>query len=104
MHMKITALAIAALLATGTALAAAPNDTAKAPADTSATAAADSPDKPAKAHKKVKMSKKHHARHHAAKRHGTEMGAGAAPQTDLSDNGRQARMDEALAKYRQTHS
>jgi hypothetical protein len=102
--MKITALAVAALLAAGTAFAAAPNETAKAPADASATTTAAAPDKPAKAHKKMKMSKKQHAKHHAARRHGTEMGASASPLTDLNDNGRQARMDEALAKYRQTHS
>ena len=100
--MKIQALLIAAALASGAAFAAAPNDTAKAP-DTSTVTTK----KVTKHHKKMtKTTKTTHMRH--AARHSTtqhrNMGASAAPQTDTSDRGRESRMDDALAKYRQSHN
>jgi hypothetical protein len=95
--MKIQALAIAVALAAGGAFAAAPNDTAKAPADTSMTSAGT--DTSAKPQKKMKAAKKHHAAKHAAKEHKSNMSSASA--TDMNDRSRQARMDDALAKYRQ---
>src|SRR5438046_7807700 len=97
--MKIQSLFIAAALATGAAVAATPNDTAKAPdTDTAATA------KPAvKHHKKTKVAKKHHAAKPVAAKQGDAKEAVAAPQVNLNDNGRDARMEEALTKYRQSH-
>ena len=100
--MKIQAFLIAAALAGGAAFAAAPNDSAKAP-DTSTVTTK----KVTKHHKKVtKTTKKTHI-HHAARHstmHQQNMGASAAPQTDTGDRGRQSRMDDALAKYNQTHN
>ena len=94
--MKIRALIIAAALSGGAAFAAAPYDTAKAPADADA--------KPAmqksmpKDHNK--MAKKHHAMQHAMKKQHADM-ATSAPSTDVDNQSRQSRMDEALTKYRQ---
>ena len=54
----------------------------------------------------TKTTKKTHI-HHAARHstmHQQNMGASAAPQTDTGDRGRQSRMDDALAKYNQTHN
>ncbi|HXE48922.1 MAG TPA: hypothetical protein VN663_11155 [Ramlibacter sp.] len=100
--MKIQALVIAAALAGGTAFAAAPNDTANAPDTGTVTTK-----KVTKHHKKVtkttKTTHKQHATRHSTK-HRQNMGASAAPQTDTSDRAREARMDDALAKYRQSPS
>jgi transposase len=104
--MKIQALAIAAALATGAAFAAAPNDTAKAPGTTVTTK------KVTTHHRKVTKTtktaktanKQHHVARHTTKHRQSSTAASPAPQTDTSDRGRQSRMDEALAKYRQTHS
>lgn len=119
--MKLHALMIAAALAlAGTAFAQAPYGTAKAPADTGASASAStrmSTDKPAKAHKKhVAKAKKAHARQHASamhhghhdmharahmRHHDTRaMGAGAArPATDLNASSREARMNSAYEDW-----
>jgi hypothetical protein len=93
-NMKIRALIIAAALSSGAAFAAAPNDTAKAPADTDAKPAMSKP--MAKDHNK--MAKKHHAMHHAMKNH-HESTASSTPSVDLNDHARQSRMDDALANY-----
>ncbi|HXD39975.1 MAG TPA: hypothetical protein VN649_05395 [Ramlibacter sp.] len=95
--MKIQAFLIAAALAGGAAFAAAPNDTANAP-DTSTVTTK----KVTKHHRKVtkKTTTRHTVRHATARR--ANMGAAAAPQTDTSDRAREARMDDALAKYRQS--
>ena len=98
--MKIQALAIAAAIACGTAFAAAPNDTAKAPETDTAAAAQKAPAK----HAVKKHAIKAHKVALHAKKHTQHMGASAAPMTDVNDNSRQARMDEALAKFRRTHS
>jgi hypothetical protein len=98
-NMKIRALIIAAALSSGAAFAASPNDTAKAGADTDA--------KPpmGKSMSQGHKMGKHHAMHRAAHRgtSGRSSGemASSAPSTDTSAEGRQSRMDEALAKYRQ---
>jgi len=95
--MKIQALLIAAALASGAAFAATPNDTATGTVTTK---------KVTKHHKKVtKTTKTTHTRHVARRSttHHQNMGASAAPQTDTSDRAREARMDDALAKYRQSH-
>ena len=95
--MKIQALIIAAALSGGAAFAASPNDTAAAASDTDA--------KPAmgksmdKDHKR--MGKHHGMRHAMRHRHGDM--TSSAPSTDVDDQSRQSRMDEALAKYRQQH-
>lgn len=95
--MKIQALLIAAALAAGTAFAA--DDTTKAPADSSAKSADAKP--AAKTPKK--MAKKAPAKkHQAARAQREERAAVAEPTTDTSASDRQARIDEALAKYRQT--
>jgi hypothetical protein len=100
--MKIQALIVAAALCGGAAFAASPNDTAKAPADTNAKPATSK--SMAKHHNK--MAKKHHAVHHATHhQHSMKNRSGetasSAPSVDLNEQGRQSRMDEALAKYRQ---
>jgi hypothetical protein len=101
--MNIRALIIATALSSGVAFAAAPNNTAKAPADTDAKS---SVQKTTKQHKKMARKHhaehhaKHHARHHAMKGDHRDM-VSSTPQTNVDDQGRQARMDEALAKYRQ---
>jgi hypothetical protein len=95
-NMKIRALIIAAALSSGAAFAASPNDTAKAPADADAKPAMGK--SAAKDHKK--MAKKHSAMQHASKKADTAS-ASAAPSTDVNNQSRQSRMDEALAKYRQ---
>jgi hypothetical protein len=97
--MSIRALIIASAMCCGAAFAA-PNDTAKAPADTDASKPAVQKSS-AKHHKK--MAKKHQAKHHAMRHHDRQPMA-SAPQTNVDDQGRQARMDEALAKYRQQRS
>lgn len=117
--MKIQAIAIAAALLAGTAFAATPTDTASTTSSTTTTTTTH------KHHKTVKTAKakkpRHHATHHAAAMHHSRhassamhhphhasgmhydsaMGNSGAPQADANDTGRQARMDEALAKYRQ---
>ena len=94
--MKIQAIVLASALACcGTAFAAAPDDASKA----SSTDTAASTDKA-----QVKHAVKKHKVVHHAKKHAQHMGAAAAPQTDVNDNSRQARMDEALAKFRQQRS
>jgi hypothetical protein len=94
--MKIQALIIAAALSAGAAFAASPNDTAKAPADAGAKPAMDK----SMAKDPKKMAKKHHAMHHAMNNQKSDMGS-SAPSSDVNDQTRQSRMDEALAKYRQ---
>lgn len=118
--MKIQAIAIAAALLVGTAFAATPTDTAGTTSSTTTTTTTH------KHHKTVKTAKakkqRHHAAHHASAvrhsrhassamhqshhassgmRHDSAMGNTGAPQADVNDNDRQARMDEALAKFRQ---
>jgi hypothetical protein len=97
--MKIRALIIAAALSGGAAFAATPGDTAKASNDTDA--------KPAMAKSMAGEHRKTHRKHHHAMRHGMrhhhEDMASSAPSTDVNDQGRQARMDEALANYRKQH-
>ena len=95
--MKIRALTLALAFAGGTAFAAVPTDSPKAP-DTAATASAA---KTAKHHKKAV---KKHAVHRAKKRQTPQETTSYEPQTNGNDNSRQSRMDEALGKYRQAHS
>lgn len=96
--MKIRALIIAAALSSGAAFAASPNDTAKAPTDADA--------KPAMgksmANDQKKMAKKHHAMNRASKGHHGDM-ASSTPNTEVNDQSRQSRMDDALANYRKQH-
>jgi hypothetical protein len=96
--MKIRALIIFAALCSGAAFAAAPNDTAKAPADNDAKPAMSKP--MAKDHK---MAKKHHEMHHAMKNH-HESTASSTPSVDLNDQARQSRMEDALANYHKQRS
>ena len=93
--MKIQALIAAVLLATGSAYAQAPNDTAKAPADTTAKQGA-SADAKSTAKAGKKKSKK------VSKKSATQtMGAGApVVDTDLNAADRQARMDQAYANWK----
>ena len=95
--MNIRPLIIAAALSCGAALAASPNGTAKAPADTTNAAPA--------MHKSAARHDHKMAKHHRASRHamGNRAERVAAPTTDVNDQERQQRMDEALAKYRQQH-
>lgn len=94
--MKIRALIIVAALSGGAAFAAAPYDTAKTPADADAKPAMDK--SIAKDHKNV--AKKHPAMHRAMKKQHAGM-ASSGPSTDVDNQSRQSRMDEALTKYRQ---
>jgi hypothetical protein len=105
--MKIQALIIAAALCSGAALAASPNDTAKAPADPDAKPATDK--SMAMDHHK-NMGKHHHAMHHGMREHHRDTAMrhhhddmASAPSVDVNDQSRQSRMDEALSKYRQEH-
>jgi hypothetical protein len=97
--MKIRALIIAAALSGGAAFAASPNDTAKAPSDTDAT--------PAKSksmagdHKMGKRHAMHREMHHGMRGRSSGEMASSAPSTDVTAEGRQSRMNEALTKYRQ---
>ena len=118
--MKIQAIAIAAALLAGTAFAATPTDTASTTSSTTTTTTTH------KHHKTVKTAKARkpeaprgapcpamrHSRHASSAmhqlasrlvgmHHDSAMGNSGAPQADMNDNGRQARMDEALAKFRQ---
>ena len=103
--MKIQAIVIASALACCTAFAAAPEDTSKTGGtDTAAPTAEKAPAKPAMKKHKVAHKAKKQAHHMASRKQTQHMGAAAAPQTDVNDNGRQARMDEALAKFRQGRS
>jgi hypothetical protein len=103
--MKLHALMVAAALAlAGPAFAQAPNGTAKAPAETGASANAGatvSADKPVKKTKKKAKARKagaHH--HHSAARDTRAMGAGmASPVTDLDAGARQARIDQAYDNW-----
>jgi uncharacterized protein HemX len=123
--MKLHALMIAvALAAAGTTFAQAPNGTAKAPTDVSATAGA-SHDSPAKMHRKIAKAKRMHAHHQASARHHEHemharamhhehmhadahmrhhntraMGAGsAASATDPDTRGRESRMNSAYEDW-----
>jgi hypothetical protein len=101
-NMKMQALIIAAALCGGAAFAAAPNDTAKAPADTDAQPGMSK----SMAQHHHRMGK-HHSMHHHAMHHGMKNRdrdtASSAPSVDLNDQSRQSRMEEALSKYRQQH-
>jgi len=133
--MKIKTLLLAAVLACGGAFAA-PNDTAKSPADTRSDAVKPSQTLKKKVHAlKERHAARTHARHHAVRHHdrahamrhdrdhrhamqrqdriereamrhemrrddARRMGARGVD-TDLNDRAREARMDEALARYRQ---
>jgi hypothetical protein len=93
-------------LLAGAGAFAAPNDTAKSPSTTSDVV--NHPVKHAKigarhvkhavkreAHKaRVAMHRHHHHVEHTA----------SVPQTSVTDQGRESRMDQALANYRRTHS
>lgn len=96
--MKTQVLVIALALATGAGWATA--QTAKGNASDSTAATTTTQTTTTKVTKK--SASKKHARQ-MAKRH-AKMGASAAPQTDLNDRNRQARMDEALEKYRRGSS
>lgn len=48
-----------------------------------------------------KKSKKHHAARHASRHHRENVASGRS--TNMSDSSREARMDEALRKFRATH-
>lgn len=106
--MKIQTLLIALALTCGAALAAAPNDTSKAPASTDtsagATTSTTTTTEHATKHKARKTAKKHHAKKHVARNHPSNthaMGAGvASPDTDLNASHRQARMDAAYADWK----
>ena len=120
--MKIQTLVIAVALATGTALAAAPKNTANTPytktATTTTTTTTTTTKKSTMHHHgkvaKKKVAKKHHAVHSASthtskKQHTTrhaamhrDMAYSGTPQTNVDDQRRQGRMDEALAKYRRS--
>jgi hypothetical protein len=100
--MKLQALMIAAALAAGSALAAAPNTDAKADAAATAAAKTDTtaaPKAAKKSHKKT--AKKKHATHVGLHHQGTHaMGAGpSGPMTDLHASSRQARIDQAYANW-----
>lgn len=95
--MKTQVLVIALALATGAGWASAQTAQANA-SDSAATATTKTTT--------TKVTKKSASKKHVrqmAKRH-ANMGASAAPQTDLNDRNRQARMDEALEKYRRGSS
>ncbi|MBI2772113.1 MAG: hypothetical protein HYX47_21015 [Burkholderiales bacterium] len=98
--MKFRTLLIAASLAAGATAFAAPNDTAKAPAEPAAqstTTGAKLPDVIRHPIRHARAAMHRHQRHQAAS-------TTPAPQTSAADQGREARMDQALANYRKTHS
>lgn len=107
--MKFHTLALAAALLVGTAAFAAPDDTAKIPAGTDAT-------QPVKAGQHVtRHAVRHHSkaqRHAAAKQRKAQRVARRHPmrnhtasvQSDGTADSRAARMDEALQKFRSSHS
>jgi len=97
--MKMQALIIAAALCSGAAFAASPNDTAKAPADTDAKPAMGK--SMARDHKN--MGKRHAMHHHHSMRDRSGDSASSAPSADLGEQGRQSRMDDALANFRKQH-
>ena len=104
--MKFRTLLIAASLAAGATAFAAPNDTAKSPSSTSDVV--NHPIKHAKAGarhvKHVAKREAHKARvaMHRHNRHHVEHTA-SVPQTSVTDQSRESRMDQALSNYRKTH-
>jgi hypothetical protein len=109
--MKIHTLALAAALTFAGAVFAAPSDTATAPVNPAATTA---PARHAarhlhrtvrhasvKHHKIVAM--KHHHATHMARHHGARETTASAS-TDVNAGSRDARMEQALQKFRSSHS
>ena len=96
--MKFHAFALAAALVVGGAAFAAPNDAVKAPAMPDAT-----PSVKLKHHAVRHVAKKHHRAMTTANRHHMHNDV-AFSKSEPNNTSRDARMDEALRKFRTSHS
>ncbi|MFC5498423.1 hypothetical protein ACFPOE_12835 [Caenimonas terrae] len=102
--MKFHTLALAAALAFGGVAFAASNDTATAPSTPVASTSVKVKHH-ASRHAVRRVTKKHHRAMTTAKRHHGREYMASSTNSDLSnDTSREARMDEALRKFRTSHS
>ena len=102
--MKFHTLALAAALAFGGVAFAAPNDTAKSPATPEASHSMKMKHHGSR-HAVRHVANKHHHAMTMAKRHHARESMASSSRSDLNNgSSREARMDEALRKFRTSHS